>query len=179
MTIRNQAFLESIGCTEGEVADARFKRTQTTAMAAALLGGKAKRKAKPIKKSWDDCQALAKILGVTFGHKAIVFADGYSFENGRMYCYGSSNSSVYEALLQLQSDRLAAKSNDEIATESVEAHEMIEDVEDAWSKARRERFAGYTDADMAIVFSSCNDVTRDREDRQADKAANFEMSINK
>ena len=179
MTIRNQAFLESIHCVSGEVTDARFSSSPApVAIAESLLGGKPK-KAKVAKHSWEDCQALAKILNVSLGHNQVQFADG-SFEGGKMYGYRNA-STAYQALLTLQSDRLAAKSDEAIATESAEAHAMIEDtappaiIEDEWTKSWNERFAHFTDADWA-AHHGAQVVSGDRADVQADKAANFTMS---
>ena len=178
MTIRNQAFLESIHCVSGEVTDARFSSSPApVAIAESLLGGKPK-KAKVAKHDWEECQALAKILNVSLGRNQIQFTDG-SFEGGKMYGYRNA-STAYQALLTLQADRLAAKSNEAIATEAVEAHELIEDtatpaiIEDAWTKAWRERFAHYTEQDWAEHHGAHG--ISDRADVQADKAANFVMS---
>ena len=125
MTIRNQAFLRSIHCVSGEVTDARFSSSPApVAIAESLLGGKPK-KAKVAKHDWEECQALAKILNVSLGHNQVQFADG-SFEGGKMYGYRNA-STAYQALLTLQSDRLAAKSDEAISAEAVEAHELIED----------------------------------------------------
>ena len=178
MTIRNQAFLESIRCVSGEVTDARFSRSPApVAIAEVMLGGKPK-KAKVAKHDWEECQALAKILNVSLGHNQIQFTDG-SFEGGKMYGYRNA-STAYQALLTLQSDRLAAKSDDAIAVESVEAHAMIEDTAapevDEWTKSWNERFAHFTDEDWAAHHGAQVGMVSDRADVQADKAANFTMS---
>ena len=176
MTIRNQDFLQSIHCVSGEVTDARFSSSPApVAIAESLLGGKPK-KAKVAKHSWEDCQALAKILNVSLGHNQVQFADG-SFEGGKMYGYRNA-STAYQALLTLQSDRLAAKSDEAIATESAEAHAMIEDTApaievDEWTKSWNERFANYTDEDWAREMGSSNGMVSDRADVQSERTISF------
>ena len=180
MTIRNQDFLQSIHCVSGEVTDARFSRSPApVAIAESLLGGKPK-KAKAAKHSWEECQALAKILNVSLGHNQVQFADG-SFEGGKHYGYRNA-STAYQALLTLQSDRLAAKSNEAIAVEATEAHELIEEVaapaivaveEDEWTKAWNKRFANYTDEDWAREMGSSNGMVSDRDDVQAERTITF------
>ena len=176
MTIRNQAFLQSIHCVSGEVTDARFSSSPApVAIAESLLGGKPK-KAKVAKHSWEDSQALAKILNVSLGHNQIQFASG-SFENGKHYGYRNA-STAYQALLTLQSDRLAAKSDDAIATEAVVAHAMIEDtttamIEDEWTKSWNERFAHFTDADWAAHHGAQVGMVSDRADVQAERTMSF------
>ena len=176
MTIRNQDFLQSIHCVSGEVTDARFSRSPApVAIAEVMLGGKPK-KAKVAKHDWEECQALAKILNVSLGHNQIQFASG-SFENGKHYGYRNA-STAYQALLTLQSDRLAAKSDDAIATESAEAHAMIEDtapaiIEDEWTKSWREKFAHFTDADWAAHHGAQVGIVSDRADVQAERTMSF------
>ena len=177
MTIRNQAFLESIHCVSGEVTDARFSSSPApVAIAESLLGGKPK-KAKVAKHDWEECQALAKILNVSLGRNQIQFTDG-SFEGGKMYGYRNA-STAYQALLTLQADRLAAKSNEAIATEAVEAHELIEDtatpaiIEDAWTKSWRERFAHFTDEDWAAHHGAQVGMVSDRADVQSERTITF------
>ena len=176
MTIRNQDFLQSIHCVSGEVTDARFSRSPApVAIAESLLGGKPK-KAKAAKHSWEECQALAKILSVSLGHNQIQFTDG-SFEGGKHYGYRNA-STAYQALLTLQADRLAAKSDEAIATEAVVAHAMIEDtttamIEDEWTKSWNERFANYTDEDWAREMGSSNGMVSDRADVQAERTMSF------
>lgn len=175
MTIRNQDFLQSIHCVSGEVTDARFSSSPApVAIAEVMLGGKPK-KAKVAKHSWEDCQALAKILNVSLGHNQVQFASG-SFENGKHYGYRNA-STAYQALLTLQSDRLAAKSDEAIAAEAVEAHAMIEEVAapevDEWTKAWNERFANYTDEDWAREMGSSNGMVSDRDDVQAERTMSF------
>ena len=176
MTIRNQDFLQSIHCVSGEVTDARFSRSPApVAIAEVMLGGKPK-KAKVAKHSWEDCQALAKILNVSLGHNQVQFASG-SFENGKHYGYRNA-STAYQALLTLQSDRLAAKSDDAIATEAVVAHAMIEDtttamIEDEWTKSWNERFAHFTDADWAAHHGAQVGMVSDRADVQAERTMSF------
>ena len=176
MTIRNQDFLQSIHCVSGEVTDARFSRSPApVAIAEVMLGGKPK-KAKVAKHDWEECQALAKILNVSLGHNQIQFASG-SFENGKHYGYRNA-STAYQALLTLQSDRLAAKSDDAIATEAVVAHAMIEDtttamIEDEWTKSWNERFAHFTDADWAAHHGAQVGMVSDRADVQAERTMSF------
>ena len=181
MTIRNQGFLESIHCVSGEVTDARFSSSPApVAIAEVMLGGKPK-KAKVAKHDWEECQALAKILNVSLGHNEIQFASG-SFENGKHYGYRNA-STAYQALLTLQADRLAAKSDDAIAVEATEAHELIEEVaapaivaveEDEWTKAWNKRFANYTDEDWAREMGSSNGmVSGDRADVQSERTITF------
>ena len=177
MTIRNQDFLQSIHCVSGEVTDARFSRSPApVAIAEVMLGGKPK-KAKVAKHDWEECQALAKILNVSLGHNQIQFTDG-SFEGGKMYGYRNA-STAYQALLTLQSDRLAAKSDDAIATEAVVAHELIEDtatpaiIEDAWTKAWREKFAHYTEQDWAAHHGAQVGIVSDRADVQSERTISF------
>ena len=175
MTIRNQDFLQSIHCVSGEVTDARFSRSPApVAIAEVMLGGKPK-KAKVAKHDWEECQALAKILNVSLGHNQIQFASG-SFENGKHYGYRNA-STAYQALLTLQSDRLAAKSDDAIATEAVVAHAMIEDtttamIEDEWTKSWNERFAHFTDADWAAHHGAQVGIS-DRADVQSERTITF------
>ena len=176
MTIRNQDFLQSIHCVSGEVTDARFSRSPApVAIAEVMLGGKPK-KAKVAKHDWEECQALAKILNVSLGHNQIQFASG-SFENGKHYGYRNA-STAYQALLTLQSDRLAAKSDDAIATEAVVAHAMIEDtttamIEDEWTKSWNERFAHFTDADWAAHHGAQVGMVSDRADVQSERTITF------
>lgn len=177
MTIRNQAFLESIHCVSGEVTDARFSSSPApVAIAEVMLGGKPK-KAKVAKHDWEECQALAKILNVNLGHNQIQFTDG-SFENGKHYGYRNA-STAYQALLTLQADRLVAKSNEAIATEAVEAHELIEDtatpaiIEDEWTKSWREKFAHFTDADWAEHHGAQVGMVSDRADVQSERTISF------
>ena len=176
MTIRNQDFLQSIHCVSGEGTDARFSRSPApVAIAEVMLGGKPK-KAKVAKHDWEECQALAKILNVSLGHNQIQFASG-SFENGKHYGYRNA-STAYQALLTLQSDRLAAKSDDAIATEAVVAHAMIEDtttamIEDEWTKSWNERFAHFTDADWAAHHGAQVGMVSDRADVQAERTMSF------
>ena len=175
MTIRNQAFLRSISCGCGEVTDARFSSSPApVAIAESLLGGKPK-KAKAAKHSWEECQALAKILSVSLGHNQIQFTDG-SFEGGKHYGYRNA-STAYQALLTLQADRLAAKSDEAISVESVEAHAMIEDTAapevDEWTKSWNERFANFTDEDWAREMGSSNGMVSDRDDVQAERTMSF------
>ena len=178
MTIRNQAFLQSIHCVSGEVTDARFSSSPApVAIAETLLGGKPK-KAKVAKHDWEECQALAKILNVSLGHNQIMFTVASSFENGKHYGYRNA-STAYQALLTLQSDRLAAKSDDAIATEAVEAHAMIEDtatpaiIEDEWTKSWNERFAHFTDADWAAHHGAQVGTVSDRADMQVERTISF------
>ena len=175
MTIRNQAFLRSIHCVSGEVTDARFSSSPApVAIAESLLGGKPK-KAKVAKHDWEECQALAKILNVSLGHNQIQFASG-SFENGKHYGYRNA-STAYQALLTLQSDRLAAKSDDAIAVESVEAHAMIEDTAapevDEWTKSWNERFANFTDEDWAEHHGAQVGMVSDRDNVQSERTITF------
>ena len=177
MTIRNQDFLQSIHCVSGEVTDARFSRSPApVAIAESLLGGKPQ-KAKLAKHDWEECQALATILNVSLGHNQIQFTDG-SFEGGKHYGYRNA-STAYQALLTLQADRLAAKSDDAIAVESVEAHAMIEDtatpaiIEDEWTKSWRERFAHFTDEDWAAHHGAQVGMVSDRDDVQAERTITF------
>ena len=181
MTIRNQDFLQSIHCVSGEVTDARFSRSPApVAIAEVMLGGKPK-KAKVAKHDWEECQALAKILNVSLGHNQIQFASG-SFENGKHYGYRNA-STAYQALLTLQSDRLAAKSDDAIAVESVEAHAMIEEVaapqpqaaveEDEWTKSWNERFAHFTEQDWAAHHGAQVGIVSDRADVQSERTITF------
>ena len=177
MTIRNQAFLQSIHCVSGEVTDARFSSTPApVAIAESLLGGKPK-KTKVAKHDWEECQALAKILNVSLGRNQVQFASG-SFEGGKMYGYRNA-STAYQALLALQSDRLAAKSDDAIATEAVEAHAMIEDtatpavIKDEWTKAWREKFAHFTEQDWAAHHGAQVGMVSDRADVQSERTISF------
>ena len=179
MTIRNQAFLQSIHCVSGEVTDARFSSAPApVAIAKSLLGGTPK-KVKVARHSWEDCQALAKILNVSLGHKEIRFNGGIdSFEGSKMYSYRDA-STAYQSLLTLQADRLAAKSNEAITTEAVEAHVMIEDTatpaveEDEWTKAWREKFAHYTEQDWAAHHGAQVGMVSDRADVQAERTISF------
>ena len=180
MTIRNQAFLQSIHCESGEVTDARFSSAAPVAIAESLLGGKPKKKV--AKHDWEECQALAKILNVSLGHNQVQFADG-SFEGGKHYGYRNA-STAYQALLTLQSDRLAAKSNEAIAVEATEAHELIEEVaapaivaveEDEWTKSWNERFAHFTDEDWAAHHGS-QVVSSDRADVQSERTITFPIN---
>ena len=85
------------------------------AIAADLMGSKPKRSKLP-KKSWEECQAMAKILNVTLGRDSIQFA-GLSFENGKRYSYKNATQ-CHEALLSLHRDRLSRMSDEELQSAS-------------------------------------------------------------
>ena len=94
--------------------------------------------------------------------------------------YGYRNASTaYQALLTLQSDRLAAKSDEAISAEAVEAHDLIEDtatpaiIEDAWTKAWREKFAHYTEQDWAAHHGAQVGIVSDRADVQSERTISF------
>jgi hypothetical protein len=177
MTIRNQAFLKSIHCVSGEVTDARFSSAPApVAIAETMLGGKPK-KAKVAKHSWEECQALAKILNVSLGHNQIMFTVACSFESGKHYGYRNA-STAYQALLTLQADRLTAKSDEAIAIEAPIAHAMIEDtatpaiIEDEWTKSWNEKFAHFTEQDWAEHHGSQVSIS-DRADVQSERTISF------
>ena len=74
----------------------------------------------------------------------------------------------------IKQKQLDAKSNEAIAVEATEAHELIEEVaapaivaveEDEWTKAWNKRFANYTDEDWAREMGSSNGMVSDRADR--------------
>lgn len=88
--------------------DARYGG-MPVAIAADIMGGKAKRQRPAKRWAWEDCRALASILNVSLGNGEILF-DGSAFELGKRYGYRSA-SQCYEALLSLQRDRLARLSD--------------------------------------------------------------------
>ena len=102
------AFFQSINAIP---IDARYGG-MPVAIAADIMGGKPKRSKLP-KKTWEDCQVMAKILSVTLGRNSVQFADGSSFENGKRYSFKNATQ-CHEALLSLHRDRLSRMSDDEI-----------------------------------------------------------------
>ncbi len=100
--------------------DARFNGGCNVSIAEAVLGGKPKRQRPAKRWTWEDCQALAKVLKVALGRTAILFKDGSSFELGKRYGYRNPTQ-CYEALLSLQSDRLARLDDQAIAAQAEEA----------------------------------------------------------
>jgi hypothetical protein len=111
--------------------DARFGNCPV-AIAEAVLGGKPKAKRPAKTWQWQDCKDLAKVLNedwepklkITLGRNAILFADGSSFELGKRYGYRNA-SQCYEALLSLQSDRLARRSDAEAIAQAEQAKQQL------------------------------------------------------
>ena len=92
----------------------------------------------------------------------------------------NKSKSALQAINSLIKQReLATKSNEAIAVEATEAHELIEDtappaiIEDAWTKAWREKFAHYTDADWAAHHGAQVGMVSDRADVQSERTITF------
>lgn len=103
--------------------DARYGGMPVDA-AAQLFGGKPKAKGPAKRWTWEDCQALAGILKVALARTAILFRDGSSFEHGKRYGYRNA-SQCYEALLSLQRDRLARRSDEEAIAAAQDAKQLF------------------------------------------------------
>ena len=114
------------------------QRTSTGAIAASeahqMVKATKKPKPKTPKKTWEweDCQALAKSMGVLIGYIYIQFPNhdkkfaASCFENGKMYSYKYNRpTQCYEALLTLQRDRLARLSDDEAIAQAEIAKDFI------------------------------------------------------
>ena len=123
----NKSFLKSMNLDDAILIDARFGNCPV-AIAADIMGGKRKRQ-RPTKRSWEDCQTLVKILNkdwdepsskINLGYNAIQFADGSSFEHGKQYSFRNP-SQCYKALLSLQRDRLARLPDAEAIAQGNEA----------------------------------------------------------
>ena len=94
----------------------------------------------------------------------------------------NKSKSALQAINSLIKQReLATKSNEAIAVEATEAHELIEEVaapaivaveEDEWTKAWNKRFANFTDADWA-AHHGAQVVSSDRADVQAERTISF------
>lgn len=83
---------------------------------------------KPLpRKSWEDAQALAKILEVTLGRDKVVFQGGYTLEHGKMYEFKNA-SQAYAVLLTLQSDRLARKTDEQVFSDAQVAKQDLQPV---------------------------------------------------
>lgn len=108
-------------------------RTSTSTIAASeahqMVKASKLPKPKNPKREWEDCRALAKALGVLVGYDHIEFPshDGKyvttkSFENGKSYRYSHKRpNQCYEALLNLQGDRLARLSDEEAIAQGQES----------------------------------------------------------